>query len=49
MSKLHNVKDALAGKLPLGSPEGTDTGCSYPVLCGVDGNAPSYSKVVAKI
>lgn len=39
------VDSAVAGKLPLGSPVGTETGCSYPVLFGVDGNALSFGTI----
>lgn len=39
------VSAALGGKLPLGPPEGSETGCKYPVLFGVDGNALSYGKL----
>lgn len=40
-----DVSGALGGKLPLGPPEATDSGCKYPVLFGVDGNALAYNKL----
>ena len=40
-----DVAAALGGKLPLGPPEGTETGCKYPVLFGVDGNALALGKI----
>ncbi len=39
------VDGALGGKLPLGPPEGTEMGCSYPVLFGVDGNTLSFGTI----
>ncbi len=40
-----DVSAALGDKLPLGPPEELDSGCKYPVLFGVDGNALSYSRL----
>ena len=40
-----DVSAALGDKLPLGPPEGTDSGCKYPVQFGVDGNALAYNKL----
>ena len=40
-----DVSAALGGKLPLGPPEATDSGCKYPVQFGVDGNALAYNKL----
>ena len=40
-----DISGALGGKLPLGPPEATDSGCKYPVAFGVDGNALAYNKL----
>ena len=42
---MEEIDAALNGKLPLGPPEGNETGCNYPVLFGVDGNALAFGKI----
>jgi hypothetical protein len=40
-----DVSAALGGKLPLGPPEELDSGCKYPALFGVDGNALAFNRL----
>lgn len=40
-----DIDAALGGKLELGPPEGTETGCNVPILFGVDGNTLVFGQI----
>ncbi len=40
-----DIDAALGGKLDLGTPEGTETGCKVPIHFGVDGNALAFGQI----